>query len=269
MAQLSISKAWEDTRGVLASDGRLLASVALALIALPTAIGEFAYPSAGQNPDSPAAVAVALVVGIIGLVGQLAIVRLAVGPSLTVGEAIGHGARRTLPYLGAVILLLLGLLILALPFIAVMAALGMDFEPPIETVPPSAWLLLLLFMIIALAISVRLILSSPAASIEKLGPVAILKRSWELTAGHFWRLFGFLVLFIIAAIVVLGAVGIFAGLFGALAGGVERFSVGALITALLTALASAAVTTVYIVMVTRIYVQLSGRGSASVPKSGT
>lgn len=269
MAQLSISKAWDESREVLASDGRLMASVALALIALPTAIGEFIYPSAGQNPSSPGAVIVALIAGIIGLVGQLAIVRLAVGPSLTVGEAIGHGARQTLPYLGAVILLLLGLLILALPFIAVLAALGMDFEPPIDTVPPAAWLLLLLFMIVALVISVRLMLSSAVASIEKRGPVAILKRSWELSSGHFWRLLGFLLVFIIAAIVVLGAVGIFAGLLGALAGGVERFSAGALIAALLTALASAVVTTVYVVMVTRIYVQVSGRASASVPRSAT
>jgi hypothetical protein len=35
MAKLSISRAWEETQDVLARDGRLLASVALALVFAP------------------------------------------------------------------------------------------------------------------------------------------------------------------------------------------------------------------------------------------
>ena len=38
MASLSISKAWDESKAILAHDGRLIASVALALVALPTAI---------------------------------------------------------------------------------------------------------------------------------------------------------------------------------------------------------------------------------------
>ena len=38
MAGLSISRAWDETKRIVARDGRLLASVSLALVALPTAI---------------------------------------------------------------------------------------------------------------------------------------------------------------------------------------------------------------------------------------
>lgn len=263
MAGLSISRAWDETREVIARDGKLIFTVALALMALPGAIGEFVSPGAGQNPDSPAAAAIAIVIGIIGLVGQLAIVRLAVGPSLTVGEAIAHGARRALPYLGSVIILILGLLLLALPFVGIMVALGVDLEPPIDTVPASAWLVMLLFLVLAIAIGVRLLLSSPVASLEQNGPIGILRRSWELTGGHFWRLFGFLLLFLIAAVVVLGVVAMIAGLLGAVAGEPEPLSASALISALITALASAVVTGVFVVMLTRIYLQVAGRDDRS------
>ena len=39
------------------------------------------------------------------------------------------------------------------------------------------------------------------------GPIGMIKRAWSLSQGHWWRLFGFVLLFGIAAIVLLGAVG--------------------------------------------------------------
>ena len=39
MRVLSISKAWEETKAVIAADGRLMYPVALALIGLPVAVG--------------------------------------------------------------------------------------------------------------------------------------------------------------------------------------------------------------------------------------
>ena len=47
---------------------------------------------------------VAVIALIIALVGQLAIIRLAIGSRLTVGEAIGHGARRVPAYLAATLI---------------------------------------------------------------------------------------------------------------------------------------------------------------------
>ncbi len=46
---------------------------------------------------------VALIAVLISLVGQLSIIRLAMGPHVSVGEAIAHGGRRFLSYAGAVL----------------------------------------------------------------------------------------------------------------------------------------------------------------------
>ena len=65
---------------------------------------------------------------------------------------------------------------------------------------------LLLFFAIACFVGVRMMMTAPVASIEPVGPVALIKRSWQLTAGHFWRLFGFLVLFFVAGMIVIFAI---------------------------------------------------------------
>ena len=40
-------------------------------------------------------------------------------------------------------------------------------------------------------------MTSPVASEETVGPIGIIRRSWELTRGNWWRLFGFIVLFLL------------------------------------------------------------------------
>ena len=55
-------------------------------------------------------------------------------------------------------------------------------------------------------------LSSPVASAEDVGPVAILKRSWQLSSGSWWRLLAFLLLFGIGAICLIWAIDSVAGL---------------------------------------------------------
>jgi hypothetical protein len=103
-------------------------------------------------------------------------------------------------------------------------------------------------------------MSSPVASLEDVGPIAILRRSWTLTAGHWWPLFGFLLVFVIGAGVLLLAVGAAIGsVVVLLMGPIHPLSASALIIALVQSLVSAAVTTLFAVMLTRIYLQLTDR----------
>src|SRR5947209_20548274 len=116
MRALSISAAWDETKAILARDGRLLASVALALIALPSAISGLVNPSGMADTTTPAWVtAIAILAALVGLAGQLALIRLALGPSVTVGGAIGHGIRRLPVHFVAVLLLVVLLLIIGVP----------------------------------------------------------------------------------------------------------------------------------------------------------
>lgn len=272
-SRLSISAAWDRTKARFAADGGLLLTVALALIALPSAVAEFAFPQA--NPFTPAASAAEMVtmalVLLLGIVGQLALVKLTLGPSVTVGEAIVHGARRTPMFLGAAVILLVAMFIVAIPFGMLLAAMGVT---PGGAPPADGRVLLVMLAYLALIVflGTRLLVSSPVASMEQVGPIGILKRSWRLTSGHFWRLFAFIWLFLIAALVVLIAAATITNLVvGQIFGPIEPLSVAALILALVVSLATAAVTTAFIVMVSEIYAELAGRdpAHASVPSSGT
>ena len=101
MAKLSLSKAWDETREVAGRDGKLIAAVALAMFFLPGVVAGLVDPQAGGFPQSTGAAVMMFVVALIALVGQLAIIRMALGARMTVGEAIGHGARRAPSYLVA------------------------------------------------------------------------------------------------------------------------------------------------------------------------
>lgn len=269
---LSISQAWVETKARLAEDGRLFASVALALVALPTAVAELASPGVASDvAPSMGGGLLVFIASMIAIVGQLALIRLAIGPSITVGGAIRHGLARAPIYIAALILLMLAIACLAVPFIIVLAAMGVSFEPG-AAVPPSAYIVLVAAILLMLAVAVRMLMSSPVASAEGVGPVRILTRSWQLTRGNWLRLLGFLILIVLAVGIAFGAINLAAEtVVRLLFDSVEPWSVGALIIALVSAVLNAIASTVFVVMIARMYVQLAGRGGAevSVPSTGT
>ena len=261
MRQLSISAAWEETRAILARDGSLMMTVALALVALPTAINNLVNPGGINNASSAWWIdLVAFASSVIALAGQLSLVRLATGPSITVGAAITHGLRRMPIYFVAVLMLVGALFIIAIPVALALGAMGVPLNA--RPLPLSIPLIIAALLMLALLVyfGVRLLMSSPVASLEDVGPIAILRRSWTLTAGHWWPLFGFLLAFVIGAGVLLLAVGAAIGsVVVLLMGPIHPLSASALIIALVQSLVSAAVTTLFAVMLTRIYLQLTDR----------
>ena len=82
MSKLSLSPAWDETRAILARDGRLFVSVALALFVLPGLILNVTMPEtvSGEMPAVGPWLAIAGVALLVSLVGQLAVIRLAIGP---------------------------------------------------------------------------------------------------------------------------------------------------------------------------------------------
>ena len=98
MSKLSISRAWEESKAVLASDGKLIGTVALALFVLPGLVLNLAMPRthSSEFPQPGPWMVIGLAAVLISLLGQLSMIRLAIGPHVSVGEAIAHGARRIL-----------------------------------------------------------------------------------------------------------------------------------------------------------------------------
>ena len=179
-------------------------------------------------PVASNAVAVDLLLpSLIGLVAQLAVVRLALdrrrGVARSVGEALAT-AFRVWPF--AVLAVLLG---------------------SVAVVPG-----LLLFVVPGLYIAGRL---TPAVAfvVDGTGPVAALEASWALTAGNGWRTIGFTLIFAGWFVIVsfaAGAVG--AGLAALLAaagaggaGAVVASALDGLVAALFTVVNAVAVATVY------------------------
>lgn len=255
MAKLSVSQAWDETRAVLAHDGKLIGAVALALIVLPGLVLSVCLPSTppGTLPPPGPWMIVAFVAAIVSLSGQLAIIRMAIGPHVSVAEAIAHGARRLPACAGAFLLWTVPLLLLGG---GLLAAVGPDPQHP----SVGASLGLLLVSIIGFYLFVRLILTLPVGSTESIGPIAILRRAWDLSRGNWWRLFLFLLVFLLATLVVLLVVGMVVGTIARLAfGGVEPLSIGGLLVAIFSQLVSACLLVVMYVMLARMYLQQTGR----------
>ena len=271
MAQLSLSRAWDETRAIFARDGALLVSVALALLVLPeTIVGLINPPGAGST--TLIGRVVWIIGGLITLVGQIAIVRLALGPSTTVGQAIAHGGRRFLPMLGALVILFLVLAVTVIPLMMLLMAAHV-IAVPVEgqQPPPSFALFAVILALFSLALSVKFTMSVPVNTAEHAGPWEILKRSWRLTAGNYWRLLAFILLLLVTTIILLFVAQFVGGTLAELIGGkVAPLTLGALIMAFFQAAASATATTLFAVMLARLYLQLTtgGAGQVSVPSSG-
>ncbi|HET7708667.1 MAG TPA: hypothetical protein VFK50_03925 [Sphingomicrobium sp.] len=254
----------------MARDGRLIWTVALALLFLPQVLSSTVAPPANlateAAPGSSGLVITAAL--LISMIGQLAIVRLAVGPTTSVGNAIRHGARRFPSALAAFLLFLIGMALILVPLIILLGLTAMLINPA-SPPPPQFVLRVLLLLVVAFLVSVRFLLVTPVASSESAGPIAILKRSWALTGSHYARLLGFILLATIAALVVVIAAQIVGTIIARLfADTVNPLSAGALVLALFTAGAQAALSAVFTVMLARIYVQAAGQApQATVPST--
>ncbi|HYD37127.1 MAG TPA: hypothetical protein VEA60_05910 [Allosphingosinicella sp.] len=270
MAKLSITTAWNESADYLKQHFGALFTLAVALITLPNVALQALGPAAaapGETPEPGLWMLLLPVVLVLGIAGSLAISTLALGRAATIGEAIGHGFRRVLPMLGATLILFVLIGILLVPLVMATGLKPGDLAQPTPATAGKVLLLLVFLLALFLFLGTRLLLTTPVAAAERVGPLAIIARSWALTRGHFARLFGFLLLLGIAALVVLlvatMAVGlIVTGLFGPPAPGTTSGLLMLLVGGLLNAVFVVVMTTI----VARLYLQLAG---GAEPTSGS
>ena len=254
MAALSINTAWNETMAFMGREARLILPVGFMLIALPGALVQAAMPVTPSNQLPEPGLWLALVPVAIAatLIGNLAISLLALRPGTSVGEAIQHGARRFPAVLGAALLVGLASMLVMVPVVVLAAGAAVALgNPGLAAIAGLPMVALLVFL------WTRLIMLNPVGAVEPLGPVAILRRSWSLTQGHFWRLFAFLILLLLVAMVASAAVAAVGGLVVVvLAGPPAPGSLSFYLVLILSALVQAVLSSVFAVTVARIYVQL-------------
>lgn len=260
--KLSITTAWNETAAFVAREAQLVLPIGFLLMALPGALLQLVMPvpAPGQLPQAGLWMAAVPVAILVSLVGTLAVTLLALRPGTSVGEALQHGLRRLLPVFLALLLVSFGAGIAVLPVFILFGLAAMA-----TGTPAVGALALFVIFPIALILWARLSLITPVAAAEPIGPIAILQRSWALTRGHFWTLLAFLVLLVVVALVISVAVSAIGGIFVFFVAGLpEPGSLAFYLMLILSALVQAVLSTLFAVMVARVYAQLAGDGQVGV-----
>jgi hypothetical protein len=267
MSSLSISAAWDETRSILARDGQLYAAVALALIVLP----EVVFAVVGAPVGAQATVltsATYIVVLLLSFAAQIALNRLAIGPSVTVGGAIGRGFARLPSVLAVLVGLMIALMLVAVLLLVILGAARLVTLPSAGQAPPLS-LIAMLVLLVALAFAV-VQLVFPLAAVETGNPVRLISRSWQLARGNYPRLLAFIIIifFCFGLLVIASQLGVGSAV-ALLLGPPKPGSLSALVLGLAVGLIQAPFTVIAATMLARIYVQLAGRDARpSVPNSG-
>lgn len=193
---------------------------------------------------------------VLQVVGVLAILTLMRDRSRpTVGEAIKSALGGLLPYIGAQLLFALGFGLIGGLAIGIGAAAA----------PALAAVLTILLVVAAVFVGIRLVLVAPVIAVEGTrNPLAAMQRSWSLTKGQFWRIFGFLALVMILFFVVLGVVMLLVGVVLAIfAAGETQRVLAAVVSSILTAI----VVTYFIGILAAIHGQLAGPDKAGLAET--
>lgn len=274
MANLSITRAWNEAAEFVRREAGLIFPVAFLLLALPNALLEAFTPPApapGESPEPGLWLLLIPLLGLASIVGNVAISYLALRPGSSVGEALRRGAGRMPALLGAGLLVGLGFLILFFIVAGIVFALVPGAIAAVEAgattgaMVTAVTIVFLLVLPVAFYFGARLMLTTPVAAAEGAGVFQILKRSWQLTTGHVWKLVGFLVLVGILVGVLTGAIRAVTGiLFAIVAGPLEPGSTSAWLVIVVMSLANMVVFAYLNTTIARIYAQLAGERTDQV-----
>ena len=253
MSSLSISAAWEQSKAIVAREGRLLAAVALALIVFPQVVLAVVGLPLGSDATMLSKLIYVAVV-ILGFVAQIALNRLAIGPSVTVADAITMALSRVVSLFAAIFAVLIGLVLVAVVLMTAMGAAKLITIPAPGQTPPPA-LIALLVLLTALAFAIFQLIF-PVAAVETGNPLRLLAFILIVFTG-------------LGVVVMLSQLGVGSMVLLTL-GPPNAGSLSALVLGLVAGTIQAGFTVVTAVMLARIYVQLAGRGELQpgVPNSG-
>jgi len=258
MTVMSIGKAWEEAVAFVARERGLLFPVALLFVALPGLILQEMTPPELANwtmdksalPDIPFSFALSMLIGVIIIwFGSLALFALALRPGISVGEALRLSLSRLPVLLGTALAVVVALLAVAIVGMIIVVAISFVAKAA------SAALAMLLGIglgAVMLFASVRLLLLNPVVIDGSEGVAASLRHSWALTRGHFWRLFGFILVLTLLSAIVGSAAQVIFGLIGRLIAGAEG---ARLIGGIAAAIVSTVVQVYMLVMLARLYRQ--------------
>jgi hypothetical protein len=265
---VKMGNVWDRTGEVLNGRGGMLAGIAILTLFVPAAIqaAVVAYSQPGRT-TTLIGVALSIAVAIAALWGQLAII--AASTDSTTGRAAAQrqaSARLPAALLVAIVLALI-FLVAFLPAAGLMVAAGMDFSRMASGVPstPTAYgplylalLYILVVLITALFLGARMLPLYAVVLHERLG-VGAIRRSWQLTRRHTWRLVGVVLLFLVVLLIATWAAQSVVGLIVRLILGGDAVATVTFVASLAGQAVSTGLTLVAIVFSAQLYVALTTR----------
>jgi len=252
----------------------MLVSIAALTLWLPTVVRtalalSVGGPAAAGGVPTPGVAGllflVSLVVGVVTIVGQLALIAAASDPATTRSEAFAIGARRLPLTLGLALLFALVVFVLLIPMMVPIAAAvanpaaltpqGMRTAMAGVSAGTRAFIGLYLLALVAvmLWLTARLALLNPVIVNERQG-MRSFARSFALTRGLTWKIIGLAILFGIVSAVVVFATQSVVGIVFRLLLGADNAALVVLLTAAVVAVATSALTIVWTVFLAQLYV---------------
>ena len=279
-----MNRTWTQAQGLLSNNMQLLGIIAGVFMLVPGMLFYVAMPdittqlATQTNPDPDQMMAMLreaavplVVLGLVSFVAQtlgyLAMIAVMAEDRPTVGEAL----RRALAFLptaiGVTLVMLLGYLLAAL---VMGLALGLVIAAATAVGGQVLAVFLTLICVLAVLVGImflatRFILTMPIIALEGItGPIAVIRRSWNLTREHAWKICIFFVLIFAAYFViamVLGAV------FGVIAGLLGNGSASALVLGLSNGLIGAAVAMLFSAIMVALHRQLTGVSGPTIDQT--
>lgn len=264
--KFSMTMAWNEAMTMFRANREVLLIVAGIFFFLPSLLVSMAVPGLQEqmvaDPEQLSATmatlwvswgwlfALVMLAQMVGFLALLSLLRDHARP--TVGEALKAGLTCLLPAIGTYLLVIVALSLVLGLLIGLGMATGSVAVGAIAGV---------LAFVLFVYLSVKLSLAGPVIALDKvLNPFMVIARSWKLTKGNSFRLFGFYALLTICYLVISIVVSI-PVMLGVMALGETA---GVIVNGLVSGAISAVVTVVFVAILASIHRQLSGPSDQAI-----
>jgi hypothetical protein len=257
---ISMSAIWDESAAMIRRESHLMVPLALATVGIGAVISGMTQP---ETPGAGLGLAgiLGFVIGnILNLIGNLAIMVLALMPGMSVGESLRLAMARLPKMLGIAAIFLIAILVMMIPIAVIigMSSAGINQNMTFQELPPVAIFVVLVISLVLFYFIARL-LTLTAMVVDQNPPVIeAIRSSFTATRGITMKVVGVVLLFLVVTIVVSAAAGSIAGiLFGMLGKAVGAPLLGKGLTVLVTGMISALLSIVSTVFGAMLYRKLS------------
>ena len=245
---VSMGNVWDRTTDFLGDHLSTIVPVALLAIILPSALSTLIEPVARSGASAAVMVNLAaLILGIVGIWGQLFVVALALQPGAGRSAAMRVAGARLLPLIGIIVILMLAVFALMLPVPIALIATGFDMRAAMINPQPSVslaagWFItvyLIVLIPLMIFVTARLLLLTSVIVAERRG-IGAIRRSFALTRGMVWKIIGVTILYgIVVLVAMMAARTVFGSVLRIVLGGEGLITPATVLTAVVLAIVQA------------------------------